>query len=71
MKTHLKDKDKTTPPIVIDRYYFKEDETGYLGPLRHQLYVFDAGTRKAELLTLEILMKPGRRGPRMARRLRL
>ena len=25
---------KTPPPIVIDRYYFKEDETGYLGALR-------------------------------------
>ena len=42
---------KTPPPIVIDRYYFKEDETGYLGALRRHLYVIDMGTRKAELLT--------------------
>ena len=33
--------DKTPPPIVIDRYYFKEDETGYLGALRRHLYVID------------------------------
>ncbi len=44
-------KDKTPPPIVIDRYYFKEDETGYLGALRRHLYVFDVASRKAELLT--------------------
>jgi dipeptidyl aminopeptidase/acylaminoacyl peptidase len=47
----LADEDKTPPPIVIDRYYFKEDETGYLGALRSHLYVFDMATRKAELLT--------------------
>jgi dipeptidyl aminopeptidase/acylaminoacyl peptidase len=46
-----KDEDKTPPPVVIDRFYFKEDETGYLGPLRQHLYVFDVATRKAELLT--------------------
>lgn len=46
-----KDKNKTAPPIVIDRYYFKEDETGYLGALRRHLYVLDVATRKAELLT--------------------
>lgn len=45
------DKDKTPPPIVIDRFYFKEDETGYLGALRQRLYVFDVATRKAQLLT--------------------
>ncbi|HKE96427.1 MAG TPA: S9 family peptidase [Povalibacter sp.] len=44
-------KDKTPPPIVIDRYYFKEDETGYLGALRRHLYVLDVATRKAEVLT--------------------
>ena len=44
-------KDKTPPPIVIDRYYFKEDETGYLGTLRRHLYVLDVATRKAEILT--------------------
>lgn len=45
------DKDKTPPPIVIDRFYFKEDETGYLSALRQHLYLFDLATRKAELLT--------------------
>lgn len=45
------DKDKTPPPIVIDRYYFKEDVTGYLGTQRQHLYVFDMATRKAENLT--------------------
>jgi dipeptidyl aminopeptidase/acylaminoacyl peptidase len=38
-------------PIVIDRFQFKEDETGYLGKQRDHLYVFDLATRKAELLT--------------------
>jgi dipeptidyl aminopeptidase/acylaminoacyl peptidase len=46
-----KDKDKTAPPIVIDRFYFKEDETGYLGALRQHLYLFDIATRKAEIMT--------------------
>jgi dipeptidyl aminopeptidase/acylaminoacyl peptidase len=50
-KADKDDKDKTTPPIVIDRFYFKEDETGYLGALRQHLYIFDLATRKAELLT--------------------
>jgi dipeptidyl aminopeptidase/acylaminoacyl peptidase len=45
------EKDKTAPPIVIDRYYFKEDESGYLGTQRQHLYVFDVATRKAEILT--------------------
>lgn len=45
------DKDKTPPPIVIDRYYFKEDGSGYLGKQRRHLYVFDLATRKADNLT--------------------
>ncbi len=45
------DKDKTPPPIVIDRFYFKEDVTGYLGAQRHHLYVFDMATLKADNLT--------------------
>jgi dipeptidyl aminopeptidase/acylaminoacyl peptidase len=44
-------KDKAPAPIVIDRYYFKEDESDYLGPLRQHLYLFDLATRKAEILT--------------------
>lgn len=45
------EEDQTPPSIVIDRYYFKEDETGYLGPQHQHLYVFDVASRKAELLT--------------------
>ena len=50
-KQHGADKDKTPPPIVIDRYYFKEDGSGYLGTQRRHLYVFDVATRKADNLT--------------------
>jgi dipeptidyl aminopeptidase/acylaminoacyl peptidase len=43
---------QTTPrPIVIDRFQFKEDETGYLHTRRDHLYLFDLARRKAELLT--------------------
>ena len=43
---------KTTPrPIVLNRFQFKEDETGYLDHRRDHLYLFDLSTRKAELLT--------------------
>jgi Tol biopolymer transport system component len=43
---------RTTPrPIVIDRFQFKLDETGYLDTRRDHLYVFDLATRKAEILT--------------------
>ena len=45
------DKDKTPPPIVIERYYFKEDGTGYMSSRRQHLYVLDVATRKAELIT--------------------
>jgi dipeptidyl aminopeptidase/acylaminoacyl peptidase len=38
-------------PIVIDRYHFKEDSDGYLGPRRSHLYLFDLAGRKAEALT--------------------
>ncbi len=44
-------KKKTPKPIVIDRYQFKEDVSGYLLHLRDHLYVFDLTTSKAELLT--------------------
>ncbi len=46
-----KDEDQTPPPIVIDRYYFKEDGTGYLGALRHHLYVLDVATSEVVMLT--------------------
>ncbi|HXL54120.1 MAG TPA: hypothetical protein VN945_13395, partial [Gemmatimonadales bacterium] len=34
-------KPKTPPPIVIDRFQFKQDESGYLGKQRRHLYVLD------------------------------
>jgi dipeptidyl aminopeptidase/acylaminoacyl peptidase len=46
-----KDKKKTPKPIVIDRYWFKQDRTGYLRRLRDHLYLLDVATGKAELLT--------------------
>jgi dipeptidyl aminopeptidase/acylaminoacyl peptidase len=42
---------RTHRPIVVDRFQFKEDETGYLDARRNHLYLFDLATRKAELLT--------------------
>lgn len=43
---------KTTPrPIVVNRFQFKEDETGYLDQRRDHLYLFDLSSRKAEILT--------------------
>ncbi len=44
-------KKKTAPPIVIDRFYFKEDYTGYLGKIRRHLYLLDLTTRTSEILT--------------------
>ncbi|WP_218081776.1 alpha/beta hydrolase family protein [Anthocerotibacter panamensis] len=43
--------EKTPKPIVIDRFRFKEDITGYLGKLRQHLYLFDVERRQAQLLT--------------------
>jgi dipeptidyl aminopeptidase/acylaminoacyl peptidase len=43
------DSDSKKPkPIQIDRFYFKEDVTGYLGKERQHLYVFDLASRKSE-----------------------
>jgi dipeptidyl aminopeptidase/acylaminoacyl peptidase len=44
-------KRKTRPPIVIDRYHFKQDREGYLGSLHHHLSIFDVEARKAEVIT--------------------
>jgi dipeptidyl aminopeptidase/acylaminoacyl peptidase len=44
-------KRKTKPPIVVDRYAFKNDESGYLGKLRSHLYLFDIAAKKAEQIT--------------------
>lgn len=45
------DPDATPPPIVLDRYYFKEDYTGYVGPERKRLFIFDMVSRKATRIT--------------------
>jgi dipeptidyl aminopeptidase/acylaminoacyl peptidase len=50
-KAATADKKKTPPPIVIDRYQFKQDISGYLRQQRTHLYVFDVATKKAEALT--------------------
>ena len=44
-------KPKTPAPIVIDRFQFKQDESGYLSKRRRHLYVVDIETGKATLLT--------------------
>ena len=44
-------KRKTAPPIVIDRYHFKEDRTGYLKDFYSHIGVFDLATRTAQIIT--------------------
>jgi dipeptidyl aminopeptidase/acylaminoacyl peptidase len=44
-------KKKRPRPIVIDRYQFKQDVTGYLTAKRKHLYLFDIAAKKAEQLT--------------------
>src|SRR2546422_3021489 len=44
-------KPKTPPPIVIDRFQFKQDEEGYLGKQRRHLYVLDVESGKTTMLT--------------------
>lgn len=44
-------KRKTKPPIVIDRYHFKQDREGYLGALHTHLSIFDIASRKSEEIT--------------------
>lgn len=44
-------KRKTKPPIVIDRYHFKEDREGYLGVLRTHLSILEVDSGKLEALT--------------------
>jgi dipeptidyl aminopeptidase/acylaminoacyl peptidase len=50
-KDEDKDAKKTPPPLVIDRYHFKQDVEGYLRNERSHLYLFDLATKKAEALT--------------------
>lgn len=42
---------KTPKPIVIDRYQFKRDRVGYLGPRYSRLYLFDVESKSTTLLT--------------------
>src|SRR6266567_2517648 len=44
-------KAKTPPPIVIDRFQFKQDEGGYLGKRRRHLYVLGVESGKTTMLT--------------------
>ena len=44
-------KPKNPLPIVIERFQFKSDESGYMGNRRKHLYLFDIASAKAELLT--------------------
>ena len=44
-------KPKQPPPIVTERYQFREDGTGYLDSRRNHVYVFDIATGKTDLLT--------------------
>jgi dipeptidyl aminopeptidase/acylaminoacyl peptidase len=49
---NAKESEKKPPkPIVIDRYQFKEDITGYLTNERRHLYAFDIATKNATQLT--------------------
>ena len=41
----------TAPPVVIDRFYFKEDETGYLDSRRTHLYLLDVSSGAVQALT--------------------
>ena len=42
---------KTPSPIVIDRYQFKRDYEGFLGPNRDHLFIFDTQSKKVEQIT--------------------
>jgi dipeptidyl aminopeptidase/acylaminoacyl peptidase len=44
-------KPKTPPPIVTERYQFREDGAGYLDNRRNHLYVFDIASGTTTLLT--------------------
>jgi len=44
-------KRKTAPPIVIDRYHFKQDREGYLRRFYTHVYLFDIAAKKLEQIT--------------------
>jgi dipeptidyl aminopeptidase/acylaminoacyl peptidase len=50
-KKAKKDKPKTPPPYVIDRYRFKTDTIGYLDHRRTHLYVFEIEGKKLTQIT--------------------
>jgi len=45
------EKDKTKPPVVINRYQFKKDREGYLTAKRQHLYLLDLETKESKVLT--------------------
>jgi len=45
------DKPKNPPPLVTERYLFKDDTDGFLGARHKHLYVFDIANRRSTLLT--------------------
>jgi dipeptidyl aminopeptidase/acylaminoacyl peptidase len=45
-------KRKTTPPIVVNRYRFKQDRSGYLKAPATHLWLFDVESSKAEQITV-------------------
>lgn len=50
-KDGKKSKSKTEPPLVIERYHFKQDRDGYLRDLRSHLWLFELDAKKGEALT--------------------
>ena len=44
-------KRKTPPPIVIDRYHFKQDRRGYLKDLYSHIGVFTVATKEIKMIT--------------------
>ncbi len=44
-------KRKAAPPIVIDRYHFKQDRSGYLKRFYSRLAVFEIATKKLDVLS--------------------
>lgn len=44
-------KRKTPPPIVLDRYHFKQDRAGYLKRFYARLAVFEIASRKLDVLS--------------------
>ena len=44
-------KRKTAPPVVLDRYHFKQDRDGYLKRFYTHVYVFDIAGKKLEQIT--------------------